>query len=269
MDKFSVLMAVYKNDVPLELHHSLDSIFLNTVIPYEVVIIVDGPIGVEIQNVINIFSVRFNLVVKYLEENQGLANALKIGIPLCSCDLIARMDSDDICRADRFRLQLDIFNSDSGIDIVGGWIEEFSEAEDKQIRKTPEYHDDIVKFAKFRSPINHVSVMFKKQAVLKAGNYPQFRGIEDYPLWVNMIMTQCKFYNIQVILVDVRAGQNMILRRSGYNYAKTEYAMIRNFYNINFISRFEFFYISVSKFFIRICPKSILSIAYKVVRKLK
>ena len=112
------------------------------------------------------------MIIVKLEHNVGLGDALAIGIKKCTYDLVARMDSDDISMPHRFQKQLDVFMNNN-IDVCGSWINEFNWDENivDSIRIVPERHSDIVKFAKSRNPINHMTVMFKKRKVLEAGNY--------------------------------------------------------------------------------------------------
>ena len=42
-----------------------------------------------------------------LDQNQGVANALKIGLEKCSYELIARMDADDVSLPTRFEKQIE------------------------------------------------------------------------------------------------------------------------------------------------------------------
>ena len=65
------------------------------------------------------------------------------------------------------------------------------------IKKLPEQHQEISKYARHRCPINHPVVMYKKQAVLEAGGYEGFP--EDYRLWAKMLINGAKFYNIQEV----------------------------------------------------------------------
>ena len=60
--------------------------------------------------------------------------------------------------------------------------------------------------------------MFKKSAVLRAGNYQDALLMEDSLLWINMFKTGAVGMNIDESLVLVRAGDDMIERRGGFGY---------------------------------------------------
>lgn len=107
--KFSVLISVYKSDNPEHLETALKSIWDNQILkPDQIVLVQDGPVGDEIVNIINNFKAILDDKLSFLElsVNLGLARALNEGLRLCKYDLIARMDSDDICFPNRFEKQI-------------------------------------------------------------------------------------------------------------------------------------------------------------------
>jgi hypothetical protein len=112
---------------------------------------------------------------------------------MCNCELIAVMDTDDVSLPKRFEKQLAVFENQD-VDVCGAWIGEFELNETQIIsyRRTPEQHNEIVAFAKGRSPVNHVTAMYKKSWVLNVGNYAKYRTSEDYNLFVKLIMTGAK-----------------------------------------------------------------------------
>jgi glycosyltransferase involved in cell wall biosynthesis len=188
--QFSVLLSVYYKEKTDYLRASLDSIFNQSYPPNEVILVKDGFLTPELDHIINDYvSTRKEIKVIPLAENQGLGFALNQGLKLCSYKLIARMDTDDIAKFNRFEKQIQQFELYPELDVVGCWIDEFIDNKDNIVsqRKVPEYHDQIYSFAKKRNPMNHPSVMFKKEAVLSAGNYQHFPLFEDYYLWVRML----------------------------------------------------------------------------------
>lgn len=160
----------------------------------------------------------------YLEKNGGLGNALRLALEKASYELVARMDSDDISYQDRFEKQLDCFVADSDIDIVGGEITEFIGDETNITgKRTVEELDVAIKAdMKKRCAMNHVSVMYKKSAVLNAGGYIDWPWNEDYYLWLRMMLAGSKFCNVVAPMVNVRVGDAMSSRRGGMPYFKSE-----------------------------------------------
>ena len=237
--------------------------------PDEIVLVQDGKLTDELYEVIDKWQKKLREVLKTvpLEKNVGLGDALNIGLQHCSNELVARMDTDDIARNDRFEKQLKIFE-DSDVDICSSWVSEFDNDENEIIsyRKVPETHEEIVDFAKKRCPINHPAVMYKKSSVQSAGGYKKMMWFEDYYLWARMILNGSKFYNIQEPLVNMRAGYGQLERRSGFKYAIEEYKFLIRLKEIGFLNGFEFCRNLLVRFTARVLPKKIVKAIYKKLR---
>ena len=263
---FSVLLSIYYKERPDFLRQSLDSLFSQTLLPTEVVLVKDGPLTKTLDIIIEEYSKRYlQLKIVSLSVNQGLGKALNEGLKYCSYDLVARMDTDDIAKPNRFEKQLKVFNNHPDIDIVSSWIDEFEGDTNHilSIRKLPEYHKEIYKFAKKRNPINHPAVMFRKSSVLAAGGYKHFPLFEEYYLWVRMLMNGAKFYNIQESLLYFRSSSDMFKRRGGINYALMELKFEQELLRIKFIDKSIFIKNILIRFISRLIPNKLRTIIYK------
>ncbi len=220
--KYSVLMSVYIKENPSYFRESIESVLNQTVRPDEFVIVCDGPLTKELDEVIEEYCSRdaglFNII--RLSENVGLGMALRRGIMECHNDIIARMDSDDISCPDRMQRQLAAMQENDA-DIVSAAVCEFAKSPDNIIssRSLPESNEQIQKFSRRRNPFNHPAVMYRRKSVIDAGNYQRFDLFEDYYLWIRMLKNGCRGYNIQEPLVYMRAGEQMYSRRGGIKYA--------------------------------------------------
>lgn len=223
---FSVIMSVYKNDNASYFDRALQSVTIHqTVTPDEIVLVVDGPVSISIDKVIEKYVTNgVNMKIIRLAENGGLGNALRIAIENTTYEYVARMDSDDISVPTRFEQQLRILSNNSQIDIVGGDISEFIEDEKNVIgrRVVPTANEDIRNYMKTRCAMNHVSVMYKKSSVQEAGGYQDLFWNEDYFLWIRMWMNEAVFANTGTVLVNVRSGEEQYQRRGGRQYFKSE-----------------------------------------------
>ena len=136
--RFSVLLSVYYKESYSAFCKSLDSIFTQTTCPDEVILVEDGPLGSDLNDIISEYSAKYpTLKIIPLPTNQGLGKALNEGLKHCSYDIVARMDTDDIAKPDRFEKQLAVFEKYSDIDVVGAWIDEFEDdiSDVKSVRK--------------------------------------------------------------------------------------------------------------------------------------
>lgn len=221
MEKFSVLMSIYKSEKPEYLRKALDSVLHQTLMPSEIVMVKDGPLTTELESVLEEYARKYG-IFKFvpLATNHGLGLALRAGVPECSYEYIARMDTDDISLPERFERQMKYLHEHPDISLLGTWCTEFSTDENHPdtVTKLPQTNEAILAFSKRRNPLRHVTVMFKKTAVLNSGNYRHFLWFEDYDLFVRMLHHGCKAANLPEALVSVRADQNMFARRGGLRY---------------------------------------------------
>lgn len=263
---FSVSMCVYGGDNPEWFSIAVESIINQTVKPSEIVLVVDGPVPQELNEIITEYEndPLFNVI--RLEENQGHGNARRIGLENCKYDLVALMDADDISLPERFEKQLKAFKDDSSISIVGGNIAEFIGVESNVVgrRIVPSEHTEIVRYMKERCPFNQMTVMFKKTDVQRAGGYVDWYCDEDYYLWLRMYLAGMHFANIPEVLVNVRVGEEMYKRRGGIKYFKSE-AKLQKFMLDNKIIGYVTYITNVLKRLILqvLMPNSLRGIIFK------
>lgn len=265
--KFSVLMSVYYKEKPDYLKLSIESILNQTVCPNEVVIVKDGYLNDSLDEVIEYYIDAYPDIFKIvqLKENRGLGLALAEGILHCSNELVARMDSDDISVRTRFEKQLDEFNKNPELDICGSYIAEFESNPEiiKDVRKVPLCDKEIKQYQKKRDGFNHVSVMFKKGTVLKAGNYQDALLMEDSLLWINMFKVGAVGMNIGESLVLVRAGDDMIERRGGYEYFLKYKEGRKKIKATGYISNWDYYQTLAIQLIVALVPKKIRVYIFK------
>lgn len=243
-ENYSVLMSVYYKENSEYLKQAIESIQAQTFPTDDFVLVCDGPLNQELDFVIKKKQQEMKniLNVVRLKKNAGLGNALNKGIQQCKNELVARMDSDDISYPDRCEKQLMVFNTYPEISVCSGIVEEFA-TNPKVVesrRVPPETQEEIREFAKVRNPFNHPCVMYKKPDVEAVGSYKDFYLLEDYYLWVRMIMAGYQGYNLQEPLLHMRAGTDMYMRRGGLKYAKTQEKLFRFMKNNGFISKGQY-----------------------------
>jgi glycosyltransferase involved in cell wall biosynthesis len=262
---FSLLMSVYVKDDPEHLSIAFKSILDSTVKPDEVVLVEDGPIGISIEKVIEEFNSKLPVKIIKMPQNVGLGRALRAGLEHCDNEWIARFDSDDVCVPTRFEQQASFIEHNPEIDILGSWVSEFEINFDcsHAVKKTPDEHESIVRFAKKRNPFNHMTVMYRKSSVLAAGGYQDDYLYEDYALWVRMIQNGCLTANIPEVLVHARTGNGMEVRRGGVKYAKSEVKAQYNFYKLGFISLIELIKNLAIRVPVRLLPGSFRKFIYR------
>jgi O104-antigen biosynthesis beta-1,3-galactosyltransferase len=259
----SVLMTVYEKEDAAYFRESLQSIQAQTFQADEVIVVADGQLNDALEEVIRDSSRALPLIVVSLPK-YGRCKALRAGVEACSGETVAIMDSDDICLPYRFELQARTMRSHPEIDVLGSAIAEFDHDPELplSIRRMPTSHTRIANYAKYRNPMNQVSVMFRRDAVLRAGNYQPAPGFEDWHLWNRMIQAGSRLMNLDEVLVQVRVGNGMFRRRSGLQYARHEISFHRKMYQSKFLSSGELLRSLLLRVPLRFAPEIVLRTLY-------
>lgn len=269
MVKYSVLMSVYFKENADYLKKSIESMINQTVVPDEILIVEDGPLTKELYAVIDEFIKNYPYLFTIItnKNNIGLGLSLRRGLEACRNEFIARMDTDDISLNNRCKLQIEYLCNNPNCDIVGGQISEFIDKEDNIVshRLVPTDDNSLKKFLKKRCPFNHMSVMYRKSSILRAGNYEHVLYNEDYYLWAKMAFLGMCFSNLDIILVNVRISKSMFKRRGGFKYFKNELFVQKYMVKNKMINRFTYFN-NVFKRFLGECiaPSWFRAILYKM-----
>lgn len=263
---FSVLMSVYKKEQASYLDECLKSLVRQSLPPSEVILVEDGPISEDLNNIVEKYSLLLPMKIVRIEKNGGLAAALNVGLKHCANELIARMDTDDVSLPHRFERQVKYMSSHPNIDVSSAWIEERDEkmADVLFVKKLPLGHDDIIKFSKKRNPISHPVSIFRKSAVMSVGGYPDIFP-EDYALWSLMLVNNFRFSNIQETLLYMRTGPDF-LRRRGFNFFKGEMRLLNYQRSIGFLSCYEFSISLLIKVVLRLSPLKFREFLYRFAR---
>lgn len=258
MADLSVLMSVYIKERPEYAEECFQSLLRQTVLADEWVIVEDGPLTEEMYDLLARYQNEHPGLIKRvpLKENQGLGLALRAGVPECKNELIARMDTDDIAREDRFEKQLYQFSKNNKLDICGSNIDEFEDSPDNVVaqRCVPTNHNEIIKYQKKRDAFNHMTVMYKKKAVLNAGNYESCPLMEDTYLWAKMIVNGATCANIDESLVYARIGRDMFERRGGWNYFQKYKKGKQMVLQTGYISKWDYISTVMVQFVVALIP---------------
>lgn len=262
---FSLLMSVYRKEDPAYLKESLDSIFAQTVRPSQIVMVEDGPLTPELYEALEPYKADPCYKAVPLKENVGLGKALNAGLEACDYPLVARMDTDDIAFPDRFEKQLACFEADPELDICGSYCLEFDGTTDNVVSKkeVPLTHEEIYAYAKRRNPFSHGTVMYKKEAVEKAGSYQHAMWFEDYYLWARMLVNGAKAKNIAEPLLYFRASSDMFERRGGMKYFKSAAQVKYKIYKMGLSGLGDFLYSTAAQGAVSLMPNKMRAAVYK------
>jgi len=271
--KYSVLMSVYAGEKASNLSISLESMFLQTVPPDEIVLVEDGPLTEELYRVIEEKRDSYGVLKSVkLEVNSGLGAALNAGLNECENELVARMDSDDIAFPERMEKQLAYYEAHPETDLLSCVIAEFSNNTDNitSYRSVPLEQSSIAACARTRNPFNHVGMVFRKSKVLEAGGYKSdFLLVEDHELWVRMLQAGAVCTNLPDTLVYVRCGDDMHRRRKGRTKIQSLNKLYREMLDTGFITPGRFIYNTVCGCGLQLTPVWLHKLIYKILRRKK
>lgn len=265
--KLSVLMSLYNKESAENLHLAMDSLEKQTFRPTELVLVHDGQLTKELYDEVDNWRSKLKIVDVRLNSNQGLANALNEGIEKCSGDLIARMDTDDICHPTRFEKQVNFMFHNPDIHVVGTSCREFGASYALDEKHLPTTHEELALFSVIRCPFIHPSVMFRRDVFDDGKRYPTDAPFtEDMGLWCDLIVSGYKFANINEVLLDYRLNENTIERRKGLEKALSEIKVRLYFmYKIKRIT-IKNLALIFARLVFHLLPSSFVKLAYKKAR---
>ncbi len=216
MPEITVLMPVYNAEKYLS--QSIESILSQSYSDFEFLMIDDGSTDSSVEIINSYKDSRIRLVRN--EQNLGISETLNKGIELASCDLIARMDADDISLPERLMKQYHYMNENPDVSLVSTNIEKITG--DGETIHIFEANPDFMYFnLTFHCyGIYHPTVMYRKQAVQSVGMYPLAHS-EDFRLWSKLIRKYL-FYNIPEILVKYRVSEQSISHSRLFNEYKDD-----------------------------------------------
>lgn len=263
MEQYSVLMSLYKKEHPEYLRLSLDSMLKQTVKPDEIVLVEDGPLTVELYEVIEEYRSNLHLVVN--TTNLGLGLALNKGLKECKNDLVARMDTDDISKPNRCEKQLTRFKEKPELAIVGSHIDEFIGEKENVIsqRRVPIDSRSIYEYAKKRSAFNHPTVMYRKSAVLSVGGYNDLKRNQDVDLFGRMLFKGYKAENIDEALLWFRTSNELSIRRKSWENTKSYIDTIRKFWMMGYSSFIDYMIVAMAQTSLFFMPTFLQNWFYK------
>lgn len=263
---FSLLLPVYAGDDARFLREAFaSSVDAQALPPTEAVIVQDGPVPDALAAELGRIEAESPIPVRIvrLPENRGLTEALNAGLAACAHPVIARMDADDVSRPDRFARQWALIAE--GYDLVGTGMEEFDEDPDRPVarRVPPVGADRIREHARTHNPFNHPTMMYRRAALERVGDYLPFGKMEDYWLGVRLIDSGARVENIPDPLLAYRVGSGAFVRRGGWTEARTEWRLQRELLRMGFVSRGQYLRNVVVKGAYRLMPASVKRVLFR------
>lgn len=226
---FDVLICT--NRLNAELHGALASCFEQTVAPRCIVLVINGlSLGEAEQAYLEALATKWPALQVLTTPVHGLIFSLNLGLQTCQSPLVARMDADDLALPHRFERQVAWMNAHPETTILGSCYQLIDEqnrvvgtaevpTEDRQIRHA----------LRWRNPMCHPSVMFRRQPILNLGGYLGALHAEDYDLWLRASkIAGLQFANLPEVCLSYRVSSDSEARRSREAYASVLASQVRH-----------------------------------------
>ena len=264
IDDVTCVMSIYHGDKIEWVCKAVNSVLKGTKVPGEFLIYFDGEVSSTIVKEIDRIKNSANIPVFIYSDTKcrGRAFARQRLVENASREYVMMMDAEDICVPDRLEVQHKFCVENPDVDVVGGWISEFGDDWPKYIRATPETNDQIRLRGRFVQPINHVTMMAKKKAILSVGVYMDAGSCEDYWLIARMMCVGLNLRNIQSVLVNVRVSSDFASRRHGLKKAIDEIKIAKFFRKEGELKIIEYSFIVISRIILRLSPSFFMKQLY-------
>jgi glycosyltransferase involved in cell wall biosynthesis len=237
-------------------------------LPAEFWVYCDGPIETSVRKLLKDFSNKYKSNFFFYEQmiNRGRAFSRQFLIEKAKGKYILLMDADDISVPNRLKLQYKHAIDNPNLDLIGGYIVEFSDGFSDRLRKVPLLNSQIRSMVKYAQPINHVTLLAKREAIISVGGYLEAGNCEDFNLIARCIVNGAVVENLPEVLVRVRIDANFISRRRGLQIGLDECRVIKFLWKAKYINILEFLVFGFYRLLIRTLPAWILLRLYSISR---
>lgn len=199
--KVTVLMPAY--NAGKYIAEAIESVLQQSFKDFQLLIINDGS-NDKTEGIIRSFKDQRIRLIN--QSHKGIATALNKGLSKARTKYIARFDADDVCLPERLMQQVLFLDNHPDYIVVGSEAEYISENGEHlfNFKSVGHTHERIIQKIYSCCPFIHSSVMYRKEAVIKAGGYSvHAHNFEDYLLWIQLLKSG-KFYNLPQQLIRVR-----------------------------------------------------------------
>lgn len=221
--RITVLMPVYNAE--RHLREAINSILDQSFKPFEFLIIDDGSTDRSTDIIASYRDPRIRFIRN--TKNLGITPTLNKGIALASCELIARMDADDISHPQRLQKQFAYMKRNPKCALLSTWARVIDE--DRKFVRLERYRSNFYYYnLTFECWIYHPTIMFRKSAIEQVGMYSMPYS-EDYDLFWK-VSTRFQIANLPEALLDYRLSEtslNTVLKKTEYE-AANEQNVLRN-----------------------------------------
>jgi cellulose synthase/poly-beta-1,6-N-acetylglucosamine synthase-like glycosyltransferase len=264
-------MSLFYKENPAYLETTLSSLASQTRKADEIIIVIEGELTAIHLEILARWEKYFGkdvLIQVHANLTKGFAACLNLGLKVAKYDIIIRVDTDDYSEPNRIEIQMKEFENNPNLALLSGQLAEYDNnlEEFLSLRKVPLIHEKIIRYSKFRNPINHPTSAYRREIAINLGSYPNVASNEDYAFFVSFFQNNCLAKNLDSILVKARTGSALFDRRRGKKYLKGELECLRYIYQTGYFTLQLYVFHIISRIFIRNLPISGIRGIYKLLR---
>jgi teichuronic acid biosynthesis glycosyltransferase TuaG len=211
--KVSVIMPAY--NVENYISDAIQSVIAQTYCNWELIIIDDGSKD-STSKVAAEWQIKDNRIQYYYQDNGKQGKARNLGISKSTGIYLAFLDADDLWMPEKLEIQV-LTIQEKNVDLIFANSYIFNDHEVNDISKktnisAPVFYtiSDLTFFLEAnRIPI--LTVLVKREKVININGFSEdlvIQNVEDYHLWLKLLMSNCRFYSLGDVLAKYREHEN-------------------------------------------------------------
>lgn len=232
----SIIMPSFNAEFCIE--DAIISVINQTYENWELIIVNDGSTD-QTENVVKKWLLQDQRIQYFYQENGKQGKARNLGISKSRGQYLAFLDADDIWLNEKLSIQVNEIQT-KNVDLV------FSDSyifNDNDIQDTSQkmniptnilFDENSVKVFLKGNRIPILTVLVDKSKVENVGGFAEtidIQNVEDYHLWLKLLMSGCKFYALDYVLAKYRVHKNAATSADKAAHSKVPNAFFDLFQN--------------------------------------
>ncbi|WPU91638.1 glycosyltransferase family A protein [Mucilaginibacter sabulilitoris] len=200
MDKalVSIIMPAYNAEQFI--FESIESVIRQTYAYWELIVVDDGSTD-HTAGIIQQFAAIDARIIYLYQENAKQGKARNHGISKSRGDYVAFLDADDKWEKSKLSMQMGILSAHHQLDLIfsQGYFLQDSDVRNFDVNVQETWDCNSVKDFLYHNQIPILSVIVKRSALLKVGGFteqPAIQNIEDYHLWIKLLLAGSIFRSV-------------------------------------------------------------------------
>lgn len=206
--RISVTMAIC--NIERFLAEAIESVLVQTFRDFELIIVDFGSTDSS-RSIVASYASKDDRIRTIDAADCDLVRARNVACSYARGELIAVMDADDVCLPMRFEREIEVFEGNHNIGMVGSatqWID--ASGEKLGVQYVPETDDEIRATLPIRCPFWHPTVMVRTSILKSVGWYRSpFVYAHDYDMELR-IAEHCRCENLAEVLVNYRVHSSQV-----------------------------------------------------------